>query len=31
MQWGTPADLEEFKWFSNLFKTIINEKILIPL
>ena len=29
MQWGTPADLEEFKWFSNLFKAIINEKISI--
>ena len=20
MQWGTPEDLEEYKWFSNLFK-----------
>ena len=26
---GNSADLEEFKWFSNLFKAIINEKFLI--
>ncbi|ABM72609.1 Hypothetical protein P9515_14021 [Prochlorococcus marinus str. MIT 9515] len=26
MQWGTPSDLEDFKWYSNVFKNIIKKK-----
>ncbi len=26
MQWGTPSDLEDFKWYSNLFKSKIRPK-----
>ena len=25
MQWGTPADLEDFNWYSNVFNKIINK------
>ena len=26
MQWGTPSDMEDFKWYSNLFKSKIRSK-----
>ena len=26
MQWGTPADMEDFKWYSNLFKSKLKKK-----
>ena len=26
MQWGTPEDLEEYTWYSNLFKSLISNK-----
>ncbi len=25
MQWGTPSDLEDFKWYSDVFNNIINK------
>ncbi len=25
MQWGTPADLEEYQWYSNLFKSLVSK------
>lgn len=25
MQWGTPSDLEDFNWYSNVFQKIINK------
>ena len=26
MQWGTPSDLEEYRYWSNIFRSIINEQ-----
>ena len=26
MQWGTPSDMEDYKWYSNLFKSKIRPK-----
>jgi len=28
MQWGTPADLEEYRYWSNTFRLILNEQML---
>ena len=25
MQWGTPSDLEDFNWYSNVFENIVNK------
>ncbi len=25
MQWGTPSDLEDFKWYSDIFENIVNK------
>ncbi len=31
MQWGTPEDLEEYRWFSSMFKAMIKKEINNPL
>ena len=27
MQWGTPSDLEEFNWYSNIFDLLSNKEL----